>query len=314
MRVYDSDLQETQMYLLLAQNDAGQTPATGAAATGAVRRLAELKDHTLDFIQVNGVEFVINLLIAGIIYYVGKIAAHVLTRIVRRGLQRTKVDPMLVRFLENILYALLLVMVVMAALSQLGIETTSLAAVLAAAGFAIGMALQGSLGNLASGVMLIVFRPFKAGDFVEAAGTKGIVEEIEIFNTILRTPDNVRVIVPNGQITGSVITNYAARETRRIDLVIGCSYGDDIRQVKAFLTQIVTDEPRILEDPEPLVAVDALAESSINFVVRPWVKTDDYWAVKWDLTEQIKLGFDERGFNFPFPSRDVYVHQEKSAT
>jgi small conductance mechanosensitive channel len=256
---------------------------------------------------------VINLLIAGVIYYVGKIAAHLITGIVRRGLQRAKVDAMLVSFLVNIVYAVLLVVVVMAALSQLGVETTSLAAVLAAAGFAVGMALQGSLGNLASGVMLIVFRPFKAGDFIEAAGTKGIVEEIEIFNTILRTPDNIRVIVPNGQITGGVITNYAARETRRIDLVIGCGYGDDIRQVKAFLTQIVADEPRILDDPEPVVAVDELAESSINFVVRPWVQTDDYWAVKWDLTERIKLGFDERGFNFPFPSRDVYMHQAEAA-
>lgn len=292
------------MYLLLAQGDTNQT------ATG---RLREFKDETLELIQANGVEFAINLLIAGVIYYGGKIAAHIITGIVRRGLQRAKVDAMLVSFLENILYAILLVVVVMAALSQLGVQTTSLAAVLAAAGFAIGMALQGSLGNLASGMMLIIFRPFKAGDFVEAAGTKGIVEEIEIFNTILRTPGNVRVIVPNGQITGSVITNYAARETRRIDLVIGCSYGDDLRAVKAFLTQVVADEPRILEDPAPVIAVDALAESSINFVVWPWVRTEDYLAVKWDLTERIKLGFDERGFNFPFPSRDVYVHQGEAA-
>jgi small conductance mechanosensitive channel len=282
-------------------------------AQDAARRLTELKDQALDSIQTNGVQFLINLLIAGVIYYVGKIAAHLLAGILRRALQRTKVDAMLIGFLVNIVYAVLLVIVIMAALSQLGVETTSLAAVLAAAGFAVGMALQGSLGNLASGVMLIVFRPFKAGDFVEAAGTKGIVEEIEIFNTILRTPGNVRVIVPNAQVTGSVITNYSARETRRIDLVIGCSYGDDLRAVKAFLTQVVADEPRILEDPAPIVAVDALAESSINFVVWPWVRTEDFLAVKWDLTERIKLGFDEQGFNFPFPSRDVYVHQGEAA-
>lgn len=299
------------MNLVLAQNNPAATPTDSAVAE---RRLAELRDHTLDFLQANGIEFVINLLIAGVIFLVGRFAARMLSGVVRRGLQRAKLDAMLVSFLVNIVYAVLLVMVVMGALSQLGVETTSLAAVLAAAGFAVGMALQGSLGNLASGVMLIVFRPFKSGDFVEAAGTKGIVEEIEIFNTILRTPDNVRVIVPNGQITGSVITNYAARETRRIDLIIGCSYSDDIRQVKAFLNQIIAEEPRILADPAPVVAVDELADSSIKFVVRPWVRTGDYGEVKWDLIERIKLGFDERGFNFPFPSRDVYVHQREAAT
>lgn len=301
------------MNLLLAQNNAAATPAESPLARDAADRLSELRDQTLDFLQANGIALVINLLVAGVIFLVGRFAARMLTGVVQRGLQRARVDPMLVSFLVNIVYALLLVVVVMGALSQLGVETTSLAAVLAAAGFAVGMALQGSLGNLASGVMLIVFRPFKSGDFVEAAGTKGIVEEIEIFNTILRTPDNVRVIVPNGQITGSVIINYAARETRRIDLVIGCSYSDDIRAVKAFLNQIIAEQPRILADPAPVVAVDELADSSIKFVVRPWVRTGDYGDVKWDLIERIKLGFDERGFNFPFPSRDVYVHQREAA-
>jgi len=301
------------MYLLLAQDDTGTGSETGdsaaVAAEGAAARLATMKDEALDYVQTHGLEFVINLLIAGVIYYVGKIAAHILTGIVRRALMRAKVDDMLVRFLENIVYAVLLIIVIMAALSQLGVETTSLAAVLAAAGFAIGMALQGSLGNFASGVMLIVFRPFKTGDFIDAGGTKGIVEEIDIFHTTLRTLDNVRVIVPNGEITSGVITNFAANPTRRIDLVIGCGYDDDLLAVKSFLTEVVNDDPRVLQDPEPLVAVDSLGDSSVNFFVRPWVNSEDYLATKCDLTERIKLGFDQRGFNFPFPSRDVYTHQ-----
>lgn len=301
------------MFRLLAQQDsAGRelSQTASAAAEGAASRLATMRDDVLDYVEVHGIEFLINLFIALVIYYVGKIIAHVLTRVVGRTLERARVDEMLVRFLTNIVYAVLLVIVIMAALNQLGVETTSLAAVLAAAGFAIGMALQGSLGNFASGVILIVFRPFKAGDFVEAGGTKGIVEQIEIFNTILRTPDNVRVIVPNAEITSGVITNYSTNPVRRIDLVIGCSYDDDILAVKQFLNEVVDDEPRILAEPEPAVAVDELADSSVNFVVRPWVNTSDFLAVKWDLIERIKLGFVERGFTFPFPSRDVYVHGE----
>lgn len=308
------------MLTLLAQ-DASSAPlapdVTGvaaAAAQDAATRLTQLKDQAFDFLQTNGIHFAINLVVALLIYYVGKIVAFVVTRIVGRALERAKVDEMLVRFMMNIVYALLMVVVIMAALSQLGVQTISLAAVLAAAGFAVGMALQGSLSNFAAGVMLIVFRPFKAGDMIEAGGTKGIVEAIEIFSTILRTPDNIRVIVPNGAVTGGVITNYAAKPTRRIDLVIGCSYGDDLLAVKTFLNDVIDDEPRILNDPEPVVAVDSLGDNSINFVVRPWVKTADYGPVKWDLTERIKLGFDERGFTFPFPSRDVYVHQSPGGT
>lgn len=277
-----------------------------AYATGTLTRLS---DDAMQFVTSKGIRLAANLAVAAMIYYIGKIVAHILSRIAERAMLRARVDELLVKFLTNILYTAMLIAVVMAALKQLGIDVTSMTAILAAAGFAIGMALQGSLGNFASGVMLIVFRPFKKGDFVEAGGTKGIVEQIEIFNTVLRTPDNIKVIVPNGAITSGVISNYAANPKRRIDLVIGCCYSDDILAVKQLLNDIIDDEPRVLTDPEPVVAVGELAESSINFLVRPWVKTEDFGAVKYDLTERIKLGFDQNGFNFPFPSRDVYVHK-----
>jgi small conductance mechanosensitive channel len=161
--------------------------------------------------------------------------------------------------------------------------------------------------------MLILFKPIRVGDFVEAGGTSGTVEEITIFNTMMRTGDNKQVIVPNGAIISDNIVNYSAKPTRRIDLVIGCGYGDDLRAVKAFLEEIVRSDDRILPEPEPVVAVSELGDSSVNFVVRPWVRTSDYWTVLWDLTEQIKLGFDDRGFNFPFPSRDVYMHEQSAA-
>jgi small conductance mechanosensitive channel len=271
--------------------------------------LVKVKDQSIVFLQTQGLEFLWGLITALVIFFVGKWATRIATRVVGRLLERAKVDPMLVRFASNIVYAVLLTFVVIAALSELGVQTTSLAAVMAAAGFAVGMALQGSLGNFASGVMMIVFRPFDLGHFVEAGGTTGIVEEIQIFHTVLRTPDNRRVIVPNGSITSSVITNYSANPTRRIDLVVGCGYGDDIRAVKSYLESVIAADERILADPEPLVAVSDLGESSVNFIVRPWVKADDYFTTKCDLTETIKLGFDERGFNIPFPSRDVYMHQ-----
>ncbi|MCA9110922.1 MAG: mechanosensitive ion channel [Planctomycetaceae bacterium] len=301
-------------FLLLAQ-EAESTTSQVAEGTGGdaasgdpIFQMSEFKDQALEYLETHGPQLLINIVTAIVIYYVGKIVAAILTRMMSRVLARTKMDEMLVRFLTNIVYYLLLAIVAMAALEQLGVETTSFAAVLAAAGFAIGMALQGSLGNFAAGVMLVVFRPFKMGDFVEAGGVMGTVEEIALFSTILKTPDNRRVIVPNGEITNGVITNNSHNPTRRIDLVIGCAYGDDLLAVKSFLNDVIDEDPRILDDPEPQVAVSELGESSVNFIVRPWVKTSDYADVKYALTERIKLGFDQRGFNFPFPSRDVYTH------
>jgi len=175
------------------------------------------------------------------------------------------------------------------------------------------LALQGSLSNFAAGVMIILFKPIRVGDYAEAGGTAGVVEEIQIFHTMMRTGDNKQIIIPNSMITGDTITNFSAKDTRRIDLVIGCGYDDDLPAVKRFLEEVLETEEEILEDPEPIVRVHELGDSSINFVVRPWVPSSEYWEVKWSLTEKIKLGFDERGFTFPFPSRDVHVHNADAA-
>ncbi|MBC8353143.1 MAG: mechanosensitive ion channel [Planctomycetes bacterium] len=262
----------------------------------------------LEFIAIQCLgPIVINLLIAGVIFLIGRRVARALTRIVGKVASRAKLDETLIKFLENIVYAVLMVIVIMAALDRIGVPTTSFAAILAAAGFAIGMALQGSLGNFASGIMLIIFKPFKVGDFVEAGGSSGVIEEIHIFNTLMRTGDNIQIIVPNGSITSGTITNYSAKATRRIDLVIGCGYDDDLKAVKQFLQVVVEADERVLDDPEPLVAVTELGDSSVNFIVRPWVNSSDYWATRWDLIEAIKLGFDERGYSIPYPTRDVHV-------
>jgi len=189
----------------------------------------------------------------------------------------------------------------------LGVDTTSLIALLGAAGLAVGLALQGSLQNFAAGIMLIIFRPFKAGDFVDAGGTSGTVEAIKIFNTILKTPDNREVIIPNGAIYGGTITNFSARSTRRIDMVFGIGYDDDIRKAKDVIKGILESDDRILKDPEFLIAVGELAAHSINFNVRPWVNSGDYWPVKFDLNERIKLAFDENGISIPYPQMDVHM-------
>lgn len=247
------------------------------------------------------------------VFVIGRWVARFVTGMVVRASRRAKVDETLLGFLRNVVYLMLLIVVCIASLGCLGVDTTSASAILAAAGFAVGMALQGSLGNIASGVMLVVFKPFKVGDYVDLGGKSGTVVEIQMFSTILLTPDNVRVVVPNGNITGGAISNYSAESKRRIDLVVGCGYNDDLKAVRRFLENIVSAESRILLDPEPVVAVAELADSSVNFFVRPWVSSGEYWAVRFDLTERIKLGFDEYGFTIPFPSRDVFMHQSDAA-
>ena len=265
----------------------------------------------------NAVDFLTSygggLLSAIAVFVIGRWVAKFVTAMVVRASRRANVDNTLLRFLQNVIYLMLLIAVCIASLGCLGVDTTSLSAILAAAGFAVGMALQGSLGNIASGVMLVVFKPFRVGDYVDLGGTSGTVVEIRMFNTILLKPDNVRVIVPNGNITGGVISNYSAESERRIDLVIGCGYNDDLRAVRQFLEETLAAESRLLQDPAPVVAISELADSSVNFVVRPWVPSNDYWAVRFDLLERIKLGFDERGFTIPFPSRDVFMHQSDAA-
>ncbi|MDH5721759.1 MAG: mechanosensitive ion channel [Alphaproteobacteria bacterium] len=249
----------------------------------------------------------IKAIIALAIFVVGKWLSKKLVKITKSLMTKAKIDETLVNFSGNILYSLALVFVIIAALSQLGIETTSLVAIIAAAGLAIGLSLQDSLSNLASGVMIILFRPFKIGDFVEAGGIAGTVENISIFTTDFKTADNRLIIVPNGKITAGNITNASAKPERRIDLTIGVSYNDDLKKVKDVLAKIVAADERILKDKDVIIAVSELADSSVNLVVRPWVKTEDYWNVRFDLTETIKTTFDTEGISIPFPQRDLHI-------
>jgi len=240
---------------------------------------------------------------------VGWIVARVLRAVVRRVLRKANVDRTLASFASSLTYALLMTLVIISTIQALGVPTTSFVAVVGAAGLAIGLSLQGSLGNFAAGVMLIVFHPFKAGDYIEAGGAGGVVDELQIFATVLKTPDNKRVVVPNSAITGGTITNYSAHETRRVDLVFGIGYGDDIKKAKQTIEGLLEQDERVLKDPAPMIAVSELADSSVNLVVRPWVKTSDYWGVLTSLTESVKQRFDEENISIPFPQRDVHLHQ-----
>lgn len=254
-----------------------------------------------------------NLLAALLIFLVGKWLARRLSRLIVVLLDKGRVDRTLVTFLKNIIYYVLLVVVMIAAAEQLGINTTSLLTIVGAAGLAVALALKDSLGNFAAGVMLIIFRPFQVGDYITVSGAEGKVMSISIFNTVFNTGDNKKVIVPNGKIINDVITNVNANPTRRVDLVFGISYEDDLLRARELLAGIVAGEARILADPPPRIAVAELADSSVNLVVRPWVNTPDYWDVYFELTEKVKLAFDSAGITIPYPQRDVHLHQEKAA-
>jgi small conductance mechanosensitive channel len=253
------------------------------------------------------VTYGIKIAMAAAIFIIGKWVAKKAVGVLKNIMTKNKVDPMLVGFVGNIAYALVLTFVVIAALSQLGVETTSLAAILAAAGLAVGLALQGSLSNFAAGVMIIAFRPFKIGDFVEAGGVDGVVEEISIFTTKLKTGDNKLVIIPNGSVTDGAITNYSAKAERRIDLVIGVGYDDDLKAVKKTLEKVVAADKRVLKTPATTIAVAELGDSCVNLVVRPWVKSADYWPTRFALIEDIKTTLDKEGFSIPYPQRDLHI-------
>ena len=268
-----------------------------------------LIDKTIEFLSTKGLDFCINLVAAAAIYIAGRWVAKFLVNIVEKMLDKSKVDETLKKFILALAHSALLLVVILAALNKLGINTTVFAAAIAAAGLAIGLALQGSLSNFAAGLMIILFKPFKVGDLVEAGGVLGTVEEVHIFNTTIITLDNIEMIVPNNSITASTITNYDAKPYRRIDLVFGCAYTDDIKAVKAFLEETVNSIDKVLDSPAPQVAVSELGDSSINFVVRPFVKPADYWEVRFALTEKVKLGFDEKGFNIPYPTQDINITQ-----
>lgn len=244
-----------------------------------------------------------------LVFLIGKWIARKITKVLVRLLESRQIDITLIGFLEGIVYYALFITVLIAAAGQLGIKTTSFLAILGAASLAVGLALKDSLSNFSSGVMLILFRPFKVGDVVTVGGETGKVEQISVFSTILNTPDNQRKIIPNGGIANSTITNITANPTRRIDLVVGIGYDDDIRKAKATLEEILAADSRVLRDPAPFVAVSELADSSVNFVVRPWVTKENYWDVYCALTETIKITFDEQGISFPYPQRDVHLFQ-----
>ncbi len=259
-----------------------------------------------------GIDLGIKVATALAIFLIGKFLIRVLVNAIGRLMQSQDVDKTLERFICNLVRMALMVVVVIAAIGALGVETTSFIAIFGAAGLAVGLALQGSLSNFASGVLIVLFRPYRVGDWVEAAGIAGSVEQVQILTTILKTGDNKQIIVPNSQIMDSIITNYSANETRRIDMVVGVGYDDDIDKVRKTLEELIAAEERILPEPAPTIAVSALADSSVNFVVRPWVNTADYWGVMFDMTEAIKKRFDQEGISFPYPQQDVHLYNQGS--
>jgi len=244
---------------------------------------------------------------------IGMTVAKMIRGSMTRGLAKTKLDPTLIPFLAGIVYYAVVAFVVTAVLGLFGIQTTSLIALLGAAGLAVGLALQGTLGNFSAGVMLLIFRPFRAGDFVEAGGVAGVVQEVGIFSTTLATPDNVRIIVPNSSVYGQTIKNYAANPTRRNDMVFGISYSDDIGRAIETINRILGADERVLKEPAPVVAVSELGDSSVNLVVRPWCKKEDYWALRFDLNRTLKTELEAAGCSIPFPQRDVHLYNKSAA-
>jgi small conductance mechanosensitive channel len=266
-----------------------------------------LMPTTLDQVNVFLATYGLNVIGAIVILILGRIAAGAGKNLVRKMLVRARTDEAIVSFLGSLTYFLVLTFAVLAALAKFGIQTASFVAILGAAGFAVGFALQGSLGNFAAGVLILLLRPFKPGDYIEGAGVAGTVKKIELFTTVLATPDNVKIMVPNGKLFGDIIKNVSAYDTRRIDLVIGIGYASEIQKAHDVLMGLIKEDTRILTDPPPQIAVSELADSSVNFVVRPWVRKEDYWSVRFELTRKIKEAFDENGIEIPFPQRAVHM-------
>tara|TARA_B110000091_G_scaffold98294_1_gene106877 strand:- start:1283 stop:2113 length:831 start_codon:yes stop_codon:yes gene_type:complete len=256
--------------------------------------------------------YLIKLITAIAIFVVGQFIAKIIRKIITKILDKRGVDAAVISFIASLIYALVFMVAIIAAISHLGFNTTSLIAIMGAAGLAIGLALQGSLSNFASGVLIISLRPFKSGDFVEVSGIAGIVEEILIFSTTLRTGDNKTVIIPNGAITSGTITNYSTKPTRRIDLIIGVSYDANLAQTKKVLSDVVAKHTLVLKDQDVTIGVSELADNSVNLVVRPWVKSENYWPVYFDLLENIKVALDEAGIEIPYPQLSLHMTKEES--
>ena len=266
-------------------------------------------EHVVVKLQEWIVLYGLKVIAAVAIIVIGRFAAIGVRSLVRRLLKKSLVDETLVSFITSVSYVAIMAFVIIAALGQLGIQTASFVAVLGAAGLAVGLALQGSLANFAAGMLMIIFKPFKVGDFIEAGGASGIVEEIGIFTTELKSPDNKKIIVPNAKATADNIINYSANDQRRIDMVAGVSYSDDLEKVRKILEGILSEDDRILQEPAPTIAVLELADSSVNFAVRPWVKTSEYLDVFFATQEKIKKRFDAEGITIPFPQQDVHIHK-----
>jgi len=264
--------------------------------------------ESIEMLQELAMLYGVQLILALAIFIVGKWVVKRIASIVQRILAKNNVDPAIEHFVSSLVSWTLLFFVVIASLGQLGIQTASFVAILGAAGLAVGLALQGSLANFAAGVLILIFRPFKVGDFIEVAGVSGVVQKIQIFTTELHSPDNKKIIVPNGGVISGNITNYSANETRRVDMVFGISYSDDIDAAKAVLQSVVASEPRVLGVPAPTIAMVELADSSVNLVCRPWVNTADYWDVYFNITEAAKKALDAQGISIPFPQRDIHIH------
>ena len=268
---------------------------------------SSLMSKVYELLAVYGIKVVA----AVVIFIVGRWVAKAIANFIQKMMTKSNTDETLVKFVGNLSYIALLAFVIIAALNQLGIQTTSFIAILGAAGLAIGLALQGSLANFAAGVLMIIFKPFKVGDFIDGAGVAGTVEEIQIFTTQLKTPDNKTIIVPNAKMTGDNITNYTMKGTRRVDFVFGIGYEDDIDKARKIIEGIIAADGRVLKDPAPMVAVSELADSSVNFVARAWTSADDYWGFYFDTTEKVKKQFDTEGISIPYPQRDIHVYEHK---
>jgi len=269
--------------------------------------MANVSDQLLIFITTYGIQIIGAILIL----VLGRIAAGIGRKMVKRLLEKAKTEPAIVSFVGSLTYILILIFAVLATLAKFGIQTASFVAIIGAAGLAIGFALQGSLSNFAAGILILVLRPFRVDDFIMGAGVAGTVKRIQLFITELATPDNIKLMVPNSKLFGDVIKNVTAYDTRRVDLVIGIGYSSDIQKAYDVMMNIITKDSRILSDPPPQIAVSELADSSVNFVVRPWVKKEDYWPVKFDLTRNIKEAFDKNNIEIPFQQQDVHLYEHK---
>lgn len=289
----------------MAQEDT----ATAQEASSSI-----ISPETIDKIQGIIVDNALNVLYAIIIFVVGKWIVGMVRNGVRKAMEKKNVDPALISFGTSIIYYILIICVILAAAQQVGFQTTSLVAIIGAAGLAVGLALQGSLSNFAAGVLIIMFRPFRIGDVIDAGGHIGSVKEIGVLVTIMASPDNKKIIVPNSAIMSGSITNITAHDTRRVDMSVGVSYSDDLDKVQNIILDVLNADERVLKDPAPQVVVSELADSSVNFHVRPWAKKEDYWGVFFDFQKTIKQRLDKEGVSIPFPQQDVYMHTVDSAS